>query len=123
MKGGHASTHFLEDVGVELAAGAGLPSQLDSCWPVSCRIAAAVLARCGGLTSRGVGCCGVPAESTDPAKTTGRLVIDAGSAARSPATARWQDRGDLVEEAVASRGKSHNKTMRQMRGAAAELEV
>jgi len=96
--------------GVELAMGTALPSHGSSCWSVLRRSAAALPTRCGGLTSRGVGCCGVPAESTDPAKTTGRLVIDAGSAARSPATARWQDRGELVDEAVAG-GVKHNNTM------------
>jgi len=64
----------------------------------------------------------VPAESTDPAKTAGRLVIDAGSAPRSPATARWQDRGDLVDEAAVGVGKLHNNTMKLMVGVTEELE-
>ena len=52
----YASTHFLEDVGVELAAGTGLPSHVSACWPVPRRSAAALLARCGGLLPRGIGC-------------------------------------------------------------------
>ena len=96
--------------GVEHAKGAALPSQLNSCWSVLRRSAAALPTRCGDLTPTGVGCCGVPAESPDPAKTAGRLVIDAGSAPRSPATAKWQDRGDLVAEAVVG-GVEHNNKM------------
>ncbi len=64
----------------------------------------------------------MPAESTGPATTAGRLVIDAGSAARTPATAKWQDRGDLVDEAVDGSSKSHTTTMKYMVGVAEELE-
>ena len=58
----------------------------------------------------------------DPATTAGRLVIDAGSAARSPATGRWQDRGDLVDVVVDGSGKSHNKTMKTMTGTVVDLD-
>ena len=64
----------------------------------------------------------MPAESTGPATTAGRLVIDAGSAARSPATGRWQDRGDLVDVVVDGSGKSHNKTMKTMTGTVVDLD-
>ncbi len=64
----------------------------------------------------------MPAESTDPAKTAGRLVIDAGSAPRSPATARWQDRGDLVDEAAVGVSRLHNNTMKLMVGVTEELD-